>query len=729
MIRRSSRRRPARLGPLFGATCAAVLALTACGEPPRPDDAPAPRAGLATQAPGVPTTGAGTAAGAPPAAQTQAPTALQGATPPPAADDRLTRVRALLGRTLNTTAGDLARFEGAPHYQLTLDFDAGLMAYDGSSRLTLTPRAGGERLVFLLYPNSPELVHAGTQNLSVSEVRVAGRPVQPTFDGPLMTVPLPAGVANGGPLTVEMRFRGVLFRLPEGAADAERVALDQLLKMVVGGEHEKGGFGVFSYGDRVASLGLWYPILANFSEEGGWDTRPGAAVGDVSFFDVANYELEVTAPWDMTVITTGVTAGRQAEGDRQRVRVEAGAVRELAVQMSREYASTSTVVDGVKVTSWYLPEHADAGRRVLEHARDALREFGQAFGPYPYTELDVVEAPLVGGAAGVEFPGLVTIGKMLYGPPALVPGSAPPGVDVGSLLGDTLEFVVAHEVAHEWWNAVVGSDSKRHPFLDEALANHSAVLYFDRKYGPEAARKQRAMQLELPYHMARMAGAQDRRVDLPTDAFDDLNEYAAIVYGKGGLFFEHMRQRLGDERWLTFLRDYYRRHAFGLATPASLVDAMAAASSDPADVRARADRWLKQAFGDLDIGPPDATALLRTLVEGADLGPDGQRLVELLDHRGMKELQRMLDPSAALDPGAPGPDLGAVIELSARLLEGDDPELARLLGATGRVMSRVQAGDDDPRALIKDIGRELTRDDPELRAWLEAADLLLKLAE
>jgi hypothetical protein len=44
----------------------------------------------------------------------------------------------------------------------------------------------------------------------------------------------------------------------------------------------------------------------------------------------------------------------------------------------------------------------------------ALRTFEKIFGPYPYTELEVAESPLIGGAGGVEFPGLITIASMIY---------------------------------------------------------------------------------------------------------------------------------------------------------------------------------------------------------------------------------------------------------------------------------------------------------------------------
>ena len=41
------------------------------------------------------------------------------------------------------------------------------------------------------------------------------------------------------------------------------------------------------------------------------------------------------------------------------------------------------------------------------------------------------------------------------------------------------EFVVAHEVAHQWWNVVVGNDSINNAWVDEALTNYYALIYYE----------------------------------------------------------------------------------------------------------------------------------------------------------------------------------------------------------------------------------------------------------
>ena len=52
---------------------------------------------------------------------------------------------------------------------------------------------------------------------------------------------------------------------------------------------------------------------------------------------------------------------------------------------------------------------------------------------------------------------------------------------MGGMTDGMLEFVVAHEVAHQWWHGLVGSDSRDHPYVDEALAQLVA-RGFSKKY-------------------------------------------------------------------------------------------------------------------------------------------------------------------------------------------------------------------------------------------------------
>jgi aminopeptidase N len=108
------------------------------------------------------------------------------------------------------------------------------------------------------------------------------------------------------------------------------------------------------------------------------------------------------------------------------------------------FQAVSETAAGATVTSYYLPGHQAAAQSVLAHATASLRLYSDLYGPYPYTELDLVEAPL--NMRGMEYSGLVLIGEDLYRTPQ-----------------EFLTFLVAHEVAHEWWYAVVGNNPYQHP--------------------------------------------------------------------------------------------------------------------------------------------------------------------------------------------------------------------------------------------------------------------------
>jgi aminopeptidase N len=255
-----------------------------------------------------------------------------------------------------------------------------------------------------------------------------------------------------------------------------------------------------------------------------------------------------------------------------------------------------------------VEEDSGQADAVLTYAADSLRAFSTLFGPYPYPELDVAQAPLVGGAGGVEYPGLITVAMALTAQPS---GDDPLAGLMAAFLKSTqsLEFVLAHEVAHQWWHALVGSDSNRHPFLDEALANYSAVLYFEKKHGQKAAAQQLQLELAMPYQLYRMMGGPDGRVDRPVKEFSSQLEYAALVYGKGALFFNALRKLVGKKVFLRLLKKYARLHAFRQATPDDLFRVAVAATKKKARVKALIKRWIEENHGDEDIGTLDMSAM------------------------------------------------------------------------------------------------------------------------
>lgn len=628
-----------------------------------------------------------------------------------------------------------------PVYDIEVAIDWRLFTYRGKQRVTYRNRTGKAltELKLFTYPNIADLKRGGAPGLVVDAATVDGNPVRSEHSGPVLTVALSKPLLPNSTAKLAFDFQGVIYRMPDVNDDqATKMAIEQLMRAVIGdaaGSGGDGGYGVFSVANDIVSLGLWYPVMSAHDGKR-WDLdRPvkaaaDAQVGDVSHFDVGHYTVQLTVPRDVTVGATGLEVGRSIVGDKQVLKYEAAAVREFTIQASARYALATTTVDGVAVNSLYLTEHAGVGRKVLDHAAKALKFFNASFGAYPYAELDLAEAPLVGGAGGVEFPGIVTIAKMFYGPQGRVGSNQQllGGVMTHEMMQETLEFVVAHEVAHEWWNAVVGSDSRRHPFVDEAMANHSALLYFEAVHGKEAAERQRTLQAKLGYQMARMMGGEDRPVDTPAEDFDNLFEYAGIVYGKGALFLDAMRQHArSDADHLKALATYYRKFAFAIATPKDLVDALVSASDDPLAARGTAKRWLKLRHGDADIGSFDVSSMIAML---GPLGTDPQ-IRGLLDSVGLGRigdiLKTLFDGDGKFKDGI---DMATIVDLVGPIIADGDPTTEKLVGVVGALLADPDALTDPSKmtGIVTALAKDLIGDDPEMKALIDAAGGLLQRA-
>jgi aminopeptidase N len=182
--------------------------------------------------------------------------------------------------------------------------------------------------------------------------------------------------------------------------------------------------------------------------------------------------------------------------------------------------------------------------------------------------MTVVEAPL--RYYGMEYPSLNLIGTDLYRDRR-----------------EELENRIAHEIAHQWWYAQVGNDQVNVPWLDEGLAEQSTATYYRQVFGEAQANTLINQRWLVPYQAA-VEDGYDAAVNQPSAAFG--KEYEVIVYAKAALFFEALRQELGDELYLAILREYARRYRWQIATPDDFLDVAEEVSGQ--DLDGLYNRWI-----------------------------------------------------------------------------------------------------------------------------------------
>ncbi len=554
------------------------------------------------------------------------------------------------------TLANVPRLDALPYYDLALTLDPSGARYTlrEEVRFTNTSRAPMRELVFRVYGNATRREGNAAPPVAFRSGSCDGATCAVRSESPSVIVVRPTRpIPPNGRLTVRMELDATL---PQIAANRTTIMAQGTESMSALGSSESGGdYGLLARGDNITSLANFYPVLARRSGSQ-WVRSDSGSVGDFGSDDLSNVHAVIDAPDGWVVAASGTAVRADAANGRRRHEVMAPAVRDFAVMAGPTLRVSTRRVNDVEVRSIYLPEHQLAGTQALDVAAASLAVFEQRFGPYPYVDLDVVEAPLVGGAGGVEFSGLVTVASMFYrgvseaqsrgannnsggGLGGLLGGLSglgslgDPSAVLGQMLPSMLEFVTAHEVAHQYWHGLVGSDSRDHPFIDESLAQWSAAYYIETRYGAERARRDADMQVRMNYQFMRMMNHADGAVDRPASAFSNPMVYAGLVYGKGPYLYNALREAAGDAAFFRALRRYVDTWRFRVAPSNGFIDALAAETPANAQrYRALARRWLRETHGDQDLGQLDMGSLIGNMLGGGNNGlpPETQQILQQL---------------------------------------------------------------------------------------------------
>ncbi len=437
-----------------------------------------------------------------------------------------------------------------PRYDLNLNVDLAPPSLHGDEtvRYTNTESVPLNELYLRLYLNEMGL----GQVITVSDVALDGAPLEPAVEeeGAGLRLPLPDALEPGQTVTLTLAFQ---LSLPGEAFDE---------------------YIPWSLSPDLLTLAYFLPTIPVY-DQAGWHTDVAPLYGDRTHTDVALYRVRLTTPPDVGLVASGVCSPTASGPEGVSHTCVSGPMRDFVLSLSTTYGVISQTSAGVTVNSYYLPDDQIGGEMALEYALGALNSYSQRFGPYPYTELDVVAAELP--SAGLEFPGLVIIAPYLYDPDRQ----------------ESLQWVVAHEVAHQWWYGMVGSDQVHQPWLDEALTEYSTLLYLQDTYGFEATSQAVQERFIVPYERV-VASGDDMPVGLPVAAYPE-QLYGPIVYRKGALFFDALRQEMGDEAFGALLQSYFKQHRYQIATPESLVR-LAESLSGPS-VRSLYEQWVLGSVG------------------------------------------------------------------------------------------------------------------------------------
>jgi aminopeptidase N len=150
----------------------------------------------------------------------------------------------------------------------------------------------------------------------------------------------------------------------------------------------------------------------------------------------------------------------------------------------------------------------------------------------------------------------------------LVPGSQAQEKSSFSLIGaeeldpilkdPSEDWVIAHELAHQWWGNLITCKDFRHFWLNEGIATFMVAAYKEHRGGAAAYAAELAL-IEKRYRWAADQGFDPKlafKGDYPTLQFK-----RAITYSKAALFLDRLRREVGEDAFWRGLKAYTQKRA------------------------------------------------------------------------------------------------------------------------------------------------------------------------
>ncbi|PSQ79744.1 MAG: aminopeptidase [Bacteroidetes bacterium QS_8_68_15] len=317
------------------------------------------------------------------------------------------------------------------------------------------------------------------------------------------------------------------------------------------------------------SMTQWYPKMAEYDEQG-WHADP--YVGREFYAPYGTFDVAVTLPAKYTLGATGrlqnpgeIGHGYDQSGsglwrpsesgdrpaDSLTWRYHAENVHDFAWAADPDYLHRRIVsgpppgappgAGDVTYHLLYQPGVAERWEPMANWVPDLMNFFSDEYGPYPYPQFTVAQ----GGDGGMEYPMMV-----------LLTGRRSPA----SLLG-----VTAHEGAHEWFYAVLGSNEADYAWMDEGFTSYATE---------EGIAHVRGRRADHTSAYTSVLHAQDRglfeRLNTPADFFETNLGYGIAAYPGGEMVVDMLGYVIGDANLRRFLEEYYNRFKFRHPQPDDL---------------------------------------------------------------------------------------------------------------------------------------------------------------
>jgi len=385
-----------------------------------------------------------------------------------------------------------------------------------------------------------------------------------------------------------------ILKLAKGLAPGQKITVSTPFKVKI----PSGKISRLGHIDQSYQITQWYPKPAVY-DKNGWNAIPYLTQGEF-YSEYGSFDVKITLPKNYVIGATGdlqtaeeieflnqkaketekkipdFLIEKQGRGGKtafpasdktfKTVHFTQDNVHDFAWFADKRYAVLKGEVElphsKRKVTSWamFVPHNTIYWQHAIEYLNDGTYYYSLWNGDYPYNHVTAVDGTISAGG-GMEYPTITVIGN--------------------ASSKEELEVVIVHEVGHNWFYGILGSNERCHGWMDEGLNTLNEVRYMQTKYPNNTRFSDMVLNGrfhlndldhkdmgDISYRAIALLGA-DQPIETHSADFTPAN-YGIIMYQKTGLVFYYLMDYLGEELFDKCMSTYYEEWKFKHPQPEDL---------------------------------------------------------------------------------------------------------------------------------------------------------------
>lgn len=338
-------------------------------------------------------------------------------------------------------------------------------------------------------------------------------------------------------------------------------------------------FSRSGYADGEFMACQWYPKPAVFDKDG-WHEFPYLDMGEF-YSEYADYNVSITVPSAYVVGATGTlqtkteldiykkigaeNTAKRKDAPKLYIPADKKPVKTLSYYAQKVpdfawFAEKNFVIQydtvqlpGGKIIdafSYYHNKDSTLWNNSIDYIKDGVRKYSEWIGTYEYPVVQAVEGPANNSSGGMEYP-MITL---ITSPDAKV---------------ETLDAVIAHEVGHNWFMSMLGSNERMHTWMDEGLNTYFEFRYEAEKYRsnmvfgdaiPQNIKDLPADEfLSVIYRVITENVPMESAMDIPADQFKGSEEYGLISYVKTATWMYLLETAVGRQKVDEAVQNYFQK--------------------------------------------------------------------------------------------------------------------------------------------------------------------------